>query len=528
MTGRTETWGSEVAEVELDGVPFRMYTERPRRLGGLLDYAARWADRPHVVQGDRVVTFADVRAAAAAKAAELTSLGVGPGDRVFVLGFNSPEWVINFWAIVSVGAVPVLANAWWSPQELEHAVNLLEPALVLADTRGARIVPAGVRTGPWGAPENAGGSERSIDPSGAENDSAVIIFTSGTEGHPKAVELSHRSLLSGLQMLLHITRRLPHQVPDDSGDTSLHTGPMFHIGGVQTLLRAVIVGDTLVMPAGKFDPAEAMRLIEEWKISRWSAVPTMVSRVLDHPDVATRDLRSLKALTVGGAPVGAEFLARMRTGLPGVEPRIATGYGLTENGGQAVAASGKDTTNRPGCVGRALPCVELRIASSDYADGEILVRSPTQMSGYIGPGVSPIDAEGWLHTGDLGRIDEDGYLWITGRSKEMIIRGGENIAPAAVEAALIKLPQVSEAVVFGVPDPVLGEEVMTIVVADAGTTPEQLTEQLKGQLASFAIPSRWQLRTEALPWNHAGKIDKASLVAQARAELAATATGSTS
>jgi len=150
------------------------------------------------------------------------------------------------------------------------------------------------------------------------------------------------------------------------------------------------------------------------------------------------------------------------------------------------------------------------------------------MSGYIGPGVSPIDAEGWLHTGDLGRIDEDGYLWITGRSKEMIIRGGENIAPAAVEAALIKLPQVSEAVVFGVPDPVLGEEVMTIVVADAGTTPEQLSEQLKGQLASFAIPSRWQLRTEALPWNHAGKIDKAALVAQARAELAATATGSTS
>jgi len=523
MTAPAPTWGTEIEPVDLDGVAFRMYTQRPRRLGGLLDYAARWADRPHIVQGERVVTFADVRAAAAAAATELTGQGVGPGDRVFLLGFNSPEWVINFWAIVSVGAVPVLANAWWSPQELDHAVTLLEPALVLADARGVRIVPPGTATGTWSTPTDTGDRPRPTDPSDAENDAAVIIFTSGTEGHPKAVELSHRSLLAGLQMLLHITRRLPHQVPDDSGDTSLHTGPMFHIGGVQTLLRAVIVGDTLVMPAGRFDPAEAIRLIEEWQISRWSAVPTMASRVLDHPDVATRDLRTLKALTVGGAPIGAEFLARLRTGLPGVEPRIATGYGLTENGGQAVAASGKDTTNRPGCVGRALPCVELAIAPSDYSDGEILIRSPTQMSGYIGPGTSPnrgpIDADGWLHTGDLGRIDEDGFLWITGRSKEMIIRGGENIAPAAVEAALTKLPQVSEAVVFGVPDPVLGEEVMAIVVADAGTSSEGLADQLKGQLASFAIPSRWQLRTEALPWNHAGKVDKAALVAAARADL---------
>lgn len=318
MTAAEATWGSEIEQVDLDGVSFRMYTQRPRRLGGLLDYAARWADKPHIVQGERVVTFADVRSAAGAKATELAGQGIGAGDRVFILGFNSPEWVINFWAIVSLGAVPVLANAWWSPQELEHAVSLLDPQLVLADTRGARIVPEGVRTGTWGAPDTAATGPAPSDPSQAENDPAVIIFTSGTEGHPKAVVLSHRSLLAGLQMLLHITRRLPHQVPDDSGDTSLHTGPMFHIGGVQTLLRAVIVGDTLVMPAGRFDPAEAMQLIEQWKISRWSAVPTMASRVLDHPDVHTRDLRSLRALTVGGAPVGAEFLNRLRTGMPGV------------------------------------------------------------------------------------------------------------------------------------------------------------------------------------------------------------------
>ena len=196
-------------------------------------------------------------------------------------------------------------------------------------------------------------------------------------------------------------------------------------------------------------------------------VPTMATRLLEHPDVHRRDLRSLRAITLGGAPVQHGTAEADAHGLPGVEARVATGYGLSENGGQATAASGADTADRPGSSGRPLPCVELKIAPRPgMPDGEVLLRSPSQMLGYFGEEESPIDREGWLHTGDLGRIDDDGHLWITGRLKDIIIRGGENIAPTAVERALLAIPGVSEAAVFGVPHPDLGEEVMAVVVTE--------------------------------------------------------------
>ena len=322
-------------------------------------------------------------------------------------------------------------------------------------------------------------------------------------------------------MLLHVSRRLPQQVDETSGDTGLHTGPLFHIGGIQTLLRAITVGGTLVMPTGRFDPGEALMLIERYRISRWSAVPTMVSRLLDHPDVTKRDLRSLRSVTVGGAPVHAELLERIRTGLPGADARVPTGYGLTENGGQATAASGRDTAERPGSSGRPLPCVELRfLTRPGLPDGEILVRSPTQMSGYLGSEESPIDEQGWLHTGDLGHLDEAGHLWITGRSKDLIIRGGENIAPAAVERALAGIRGVADAAVIGVPHADLGEEVMAFVVtADDALTPAGLAQALRGTVASFAVPSRWHLQREPLPTNHTHKVDKQALRALIQAGM---------
>ncbi|MEW1775593.1 class I adenylate-forming enzyme family protein [Streptomyces sp. NPDC086777] len=518
-TTTAAVWGQETSIEEVRGVPLLTYTDRPRDIGSLLAFADRWGERPHIAQGGEVVTFGGLRNAVASKAAELAGAGLGRGDRVLLLGWNSPEWITNFWACAAVGAVPVLANAWWGKSELADAIALLDLKLVLADKRGAAGLPSGTTTGRWECDTAAHPAQPlALAESGLDDEDApaVIVFTSGTSGRPKGVVLSHRSLLAGLHMLLHITRRLPQQVDASTGDAGLHTGPMFHIGGVQTLIRAITVGDTLVMPAGKFDPAEALRLVEEWGITRWSAVPTMVSRVLEHPDVHHRDLTSLRSITVGGAPVHAEFLDRLRAGLPGVEPRVPTGYGLTENGGQATAASGRDTTERPGTSGRPLPCVELRILEGgDHEDGEILVRSPTQMIGYFGADETPVDADGWLHTGDLGRVDEDGYLWITGRAKDMIIRGGENIAPAAVEEALAGIPGVVESAVFGVPHPDLGEEVMAAVVVEDGLTAELLRAELRPRLASFAVPSRWHIQHEPLPTNHSGKIDKKALAAQA-------------
>lgn len=524
MSSESAHWGEQIAEEVINGIPYRMYAERPRRVEALLTNAGRWGKRAHIVQGERELSFEKLQLAVAAKARELAGLGVQRGDHVFILGWNGPEWVANFWACLLAGAVPVLANAWWSVAELKPALELLKPALVLADPHAATKVPTGWHTGPWeinAASLSARQTVAAVQGSQDEGETALIIFTSGTSGQPKAVVLSHRALLARLQMTLHITRKFPHQVDEVAHDVTLITGPLFHVGGMQTLLRAVIVGETLAFSSGRYDPAEVLALIERHKVKRWNAVPTMVSRLLDHPDVARRDVSSLKSISIGGAPVHKELMQRMRVGLPSVSPRTPTGYGLTENGGQATAAAGSERVELLGSTGRPLPCVEVKfLAHQGMPDGEILLRSPTQMSGYFGLDESPIDKEGWLHTGDLGRLDEKGNLWITGRCKDMIIRGGENIAPAAIESALMALEGVVEAVVFGVPHADLGEEVMAIVAVNGDQSAQQLREQLRGKVASFAVPSRWRLQKEPLPTNQTGKVDKVALSGQARADLA--------
>lgn len=526
-----QQWGDQIAVELVNGIPYRMYTERPRRVESLLAFASPWGSRPHLIQGERVLTFGELYNAAAAKAAQLVELGVKRGDRVFLVGWNSPEWVVNFWACLRAGVVPVLANTWWSAAEVANGLAALQPALVLADSSAAAKMPAGTPCGPWAIDTAPLPSPATAidEASRNEEETALIIFTSGTSGQPKAVVLTHRAMLARLHMTLHITKKLPHQIDDAARDVTLITGPLFHVGSMQALLRALITGDTLVLSKGRFDPADVLETIERNKVNRWNCVPTMVSRLLDHPDAARRDLSSLKSISIGGAPVHAELMARIRSELPSVSPRIPTGYGLTENGGQATASAGSEDIEKLGSTGRPLPCVEVRfLAHEGLPDGEILLRAPTQMSGYFGMTESPIDKDGWLHTGDLGRLDEKGNLWITGRSKDMIIRGGENIAPVAIERALMSIHGVTEAVVFGVPHADLGEEVMAVVVVDADLTQQQLQEELRSKVSSFAVPSRWRIQKEALPTNDAGKVDKKIISAEVRAQLKAAETAKTS
>ena len=535
----TTYWDKPIAVERINGVPYRLYTNRPHSIAELLPFAAHWHDRPFILHGDRVLTFANLLTAIAAKAQTLIAAGVTPGDRVAILGWNSPDWVINFWACLRIGAVPVLGNAWWGEAELNDALTLVQPVLTLADGQATARLPPNTRTAPWETPETPQPSTPPTPPATHENNPAIIIFTSGTQGRAKAVVLPHRAFIASMMMILHVTRQLPYRINPAAGETSLHTGPLFHIGGAHALIRSVVSGNTLVMLTGRFDPGEILALIERHRIVRWNAVPTMATRLLEHPDLKTRDISSLTSMSLGGAPVHAELLARIREHMPAVQARIATGYGLSENAGQATAASGADTTARPGASGRPLPCAEITIAprqahhpiglpsrsdkdarqnSESLADGEILIRSPTQMLGYFGETEQPIDAEGWLHTGDLGHLDAEGHLWITGRSKDIIIRGGENIAPASVERALMAIDGVVEAVVFAVPDPELGEDVMAVVVTDRPLTPTDLTTHLRGKLASFAIPRHWRLQTEPLPVNQTGKIDKPAVIAKVRAE----------
>jgi acyl-CoA synthetase (AMP-forming)/AMP-acid ligase II len=524
--GPLPTWSLKPESEVINGIRFLMYPQRPRHLLDVLQLAHRWGDRTYVVQRNRRMSFADLLISARRAAFNLADAGISAGDRVLVLGWSSLDWIINFWACQVLGAAPVLGNAWWSAVEVGDAIALLDPAAVLADERSSSRVPGGYRQLPWAVQGEAtrGGMEGNpalnLYPSErhVESDPAVIIFTSGTSGRPKAVELSHRSLLANLHMLLEVTRQLPQQLEAAAGDVALHTGPLFHVGGSQMLLRTIALGNTIVLPSGRFDPADVLELIERHRVTRWSAVPTMVTRVLDHPDLKRRDITSLTALTIGGSPIHAELLRRIGSELPNVKTGVPTGYGLTENGGQATAASGRDTLRHPGSAGFPLPCAEVGFRTrDDLPDAEILLRSPTQMTGYIGVDESPIDTDGWLHTGDLGRRDDEGRLWITGRAKDLIIRGGENIAPAAVERALTSIDGIVEAAVIGVPHPEFGEEVCAFVVISGGLTAESLTQQLHGQIASFAVPSLWYLQADPLPTNQTGKIDKPALVALARA-----------
>lgn len=518
-------WSKEIAVEDVGGVSYRMYVDRPRRLVELLPFASHWLDRPFVIQGDRVVTFEGLLRGSIDKGRKLLEAGVRPGDHVMNIGWNGPDWAINYWACLRIGAVPVLANAWWSEAEVADALDLIKPVCILADERFSAKIPAqyGPSILPWACDENAACEDLFSDvrTEGDENDPAAVIFTSGTQGRPKAVLLAHRSLLSNQMMILHVTRKLPYVADPAAGDVGLHTGPLFHIGGLHAMHRAVLVGNTLVFGPGRFDAGDAIRLIEKHRIVRWSAVPTMATRILEHPDLPLHDVSSLNAITLGGSAVTADFIARVKAGLPSVEARIATGYGLSENGGQATTASGKDTASRPGATGRAMPLAEVRtVPLPGLPDGEIQIRSPTQMLGYFGVADSPIDAEGWLHTGDLGKVDGDGFVWITGRSKEIIIRGGENIAPAAVEEALLAVPGVVEAKVLGIPHPEFGEEVLAAVTVEPGVTQEMLATALRQRLASFAVPTRWWLQHEPLPVNQTGKIDKAAILSQIAAPVA--------
>lgn len=506
-------WSSDLEQVEIDGIPFRLYRRRARSVLELLDMAGRWPERTYVVQGDERWTFAEIVDAVERRAAALVAAGLAPGSPALLLGWNSVDWIVAFWAVLRAGAIVVTGNAWWSDEEVRHALEVAQPALVVSD-RPERF--AGERVVSF--EELAGAPARASVPRPEQDEErfALAMFTSGTTGLPKAALFTHRAVVAGIHSQLALTGRLPHELPDDHPvQVTLQTGPLFHIGGVQAILRAPTLGGTLVLTRGRFDPEEVLSLIERERVERWpGVVPTMALRVASHPRAAEFDLRSVRSLTLGGAPVSEAVMERMRELFPNARTGVKTGWGLTESGGQLTAASGREALERPGSVGRPLPFVDLRLLDPDEGGvGEVLARSPMQMSHYLGDAESPIDDQGWLHTGDLGRIDEEGWLWLVGRSKDLIIRGGENIASARVEQVLREHEAVADAAVVSLPDPDLGEVVGAAVVVRAGesVSAAELEAFARSRLSKFAVPAKWWLRHEPLPANDVGKVAKEAL-----------------
>lgn len=510
-----EVWSQEVHRGSYGGHAGLLYDGGPTTFAHLIAGTTVWTDRVFLVHGERRVSYADFRSAVDAARGMLAERGIGVGDRVVVFGYNSPEWIVALWATWLHGAVPVLANRWWSPAEIEHAVTLLDPRHVFSDND----FPADVPTTPLAELSTA--FDSAADPLPVPvtdaDETALVLFTSGSSGMPKAVELSRRAVIANQHNILARNRRFPHLLDADSPQAvSLATTPMFHVGGLSSLLTHFLTGGRIVMAQGRFDPREVMTLIERERIQIWGAVPTMAVRLLAHPDFDSFDLTSLKSWPLGGAPVTTDLLDRIRTRLPNLRARgLSNTWGMTEAGGFLTAGDARDMDLHPGTVGRPYGVVELRIADPDAEGvGEVIARSPTVMNGYAGmPDDETVDADGWLRTGDLGHLTDDGYLFIDGRVKDVVIRGGENIACPHVEAAIASHPDVVEVAALGIPHPDLGEELVAVVVHRAGSTvtDDDLVGHVTGVLSYFAIPTRWEIRRDPLPTLAGEKVDKKAL-----------------
>jgi long-chain acyl-CoA synthetase len=511
----TGNWGADVVRLDTDP-PYLIYANRWRTICGFLNDARRWGDREYLIEGERRITFGHFLGCVEAVKRQLREeLGVRHGDRVLLLGANSVDWVVAFFAVLASGATVVSGNAWWSRKELDHALLVATPVLVIADDRRAQVVPTErpVMRLPLNLTATQPGPCLIDEGPFDENAAAVVVFTSGTTGAPKAAELSHRSVIANQQNFLVVKKRLPSDLPaDHQGAVTLMTLPFFHMGGIQSFVGALLTGGKLIIHLGQFDAATILRLIEKERVQSWGAVPTMIKRIIDHSDMATRDTSCLRSVTVSGTQVTPQMIEQVRVAFPSTVRSAGTIYGMTEAGGTLTMATGRDMHSRPGTVGRPLPVVELKINDpDDSGKGEIIARSPTNMTGYLASSEpSVIDAEGWLHTGDIGRVDGEGYLFIVGRLKDVIIRGGENIAAPNVEAAIREHPAVADVAVIGLPDEEFGEIVAAVVVPREGRTiePAELEAFSSARLAYFEVPSRWWMRSEELPTNATGKVVK--------------------
>jgi acyl-CoA synthetase (AMP-forming)/AMP-acid ligase II len=526
----------ELQQEEVLGSPATVFTSRARALHELFAESVEHGDRTYIATADRTISFAEHARMVASLAEELrTTYGIRPGDRVAIAAANSPEWIIAFWATVSMGAISVGFNAWWSPRELAHGLELTQPTLVVADAKRAAALAqsdAPVITVEEDLPRLTALHPDAPLPRAdvAEDDPAVILFTSGTSGRPKGATHSHRNLCSVVEY-----HRLNDAIlaafgdPTDPRDRSyLLALPLFHIASLHNLaVPRLATGSKIALHEGGFDVDRVMRLVEAERVTNWGAVPTMASRLLEH-DLSAYDTSSLTAFALASAPSSPQFKQRLREGLP-FASSLVDSYGLTESCTALAVASPMDLAEAPGTLGNPIVGVELEIRDADDrvvphgVEGEICVRSAYNMLGYWGDESATRSAfrgDRWLHTGDIGVRDEQGRVSLASRRSDLIIRGGENVYPAEVEGVLIEHPAVSECLVLGIDHPDLGQEVAAVVVTSTptgdGDTSElerELSEYAAGELAYYKVPTHWRFTDAALPRNATGKVMRAAVTA---------------
>ena len=544
---------TSIAEVR--GIPVKVYTTAPPNMRAMWEATAINGDKDYLVYEDERYSYAEIHSQVRKLAQYLVSQGIGRHSRVALSMRNYPEWVVGYWATVSIGAAVVGMNAWWTPSEMEYALNDSQPGVLIVDderlerlsqiantpkmhvisVRTDRALPAGgarwtdvMATADPGVLPNI-----EFD----QDDDATIFYTSGTTGFPKGAQLTHRGSVANILNLVVMNRAaaLAEQKAIAAGDVPAPTGepkpvlppcfmaptPLFHVTACNCILHAATASGAKVVLMYKWDPGRALELIEREQVTSFSGVPTMSREMLLHPDWEKRDTSSVQGMGGGGAALQPDLVHKIAGALKGGQP--STGYGMTETHGIITANSARWFIAKPESCGPLVPTLEGKLVDEDGNDlpagpttvGVLCVRGSVVIKGYLNREEATADSirNGWLNTGDIARIDEDGFVYIVDRAKDMVIRGGENVYCSEVETVIYNHDAIAEACVFGIPEERLGEEVAAVIVLRPGRslTEKELQDFLSGTIAKHKIPTKIWFRDEPIPRNASGKFLKREL-----------------
>jgi long-chain acyl-CoA synthetase len=547
----------EIEEKLIRGIPTRTWKNAPPTLRDVFLNGMRFKDREFLVyEGDRA-TFDSFGRATLTLAHQLIADGVKKGDRVAVIMRNLPEWPVAFWAGQLVGAIVTPLNAWWTGAELEYGLaDSGTKVAIVDDERLDRIaeflgklpdlekvyvtrhagpeLPATVHrledvigtVNSWGGLPELALPDVPLEP----EDDATILYTSGTTGRPKGALGTHRNMTSNIgaggisaaRNFLRAGEPLPEldatKLPQRC---TLLVVPMFHATGLSATIGPTLNSGGKLVLMRRWDAEPAMKLIQDEKVSSTGGVPTIAWQLIEHPARSKYDLSSLMAVTYGGAPSAPELVRRISETFPGSQP--GNGWGMTETTATFTSHMGKDYENRPESAGPAAPVGEMQIRDpadgktvlATNAVGELWVKGPQVVKLYWNKPEATAETfqDGWLRTGDLARIDEEGFLFIIDRAKDMLIRGGENIYCVEVENVLYDHPDVMDAAIVGIPHKTLGEEPGAVVHLKPGGTADEaeLRQFVRERLAAFKVPVKVAFWPETLPRNANGKILKTEL-----------------
>jgi long-chain acyl-CoA synthetase len=536
----------QVDEIEVRGNPMRVYAGAPPSLREIWLASAAFSANDYLVFGEERWTYEETHQEVAAIANWMIAQGIGPGDRVAIAMRNFPEWLKVYWACVSTGVTAVGMNAWWVEDEMQYGLTDSTPKALFCDQeRLARFTPirhqfeditiVGVRLNedaegvvPFSSVLETGGSlpEVTVDP----DDDACIFYTSGTTGYPKGAQLTHRGCVHNIMNLAFagqlntlatckINKVEPPNPEDAVLGAALVTTPMFHVTANNCLSHPITLGGGKLVHMFRWDAGDALKLIEAEGITNMTGVPTMARELISHPDFDKHDTSSMVSLGGGGAQLLPDLVGKIDESVPTARP--STGYGMTETSGIITSIAGDFFLDKPASCGPAMPTFEAKVVDADGntqpqgESGELWVRGAPVIKGYINKEDATAETitDGWLHTGDVAYMDEDRFVFIVDRVKDMVLRGGENIYCSEVETTLHRMDEIAECSVFGVPDDRLGEEVGVSIYLKPGInlTADDIRGFCFEHMAKHKVPRFMWFSAAPLPRNASGKFLKREL-----------------